>query len=84
MKAKLIIWSLSISIRWDELSNHPPHADKVSTAAEVNLSTLCRAIFGANEFSLRSFPQQESHCNIHSLLKLELNSVEKRLLDLNL
>lgn len=44
-RAKLIIWSLSILIQWDKLSNHWPHADKVYMAVEVNLSIPFQATY---------------------------------------
>lgn len=75
VRAKLIIWSLGISIQRDKLSNDWPRTDKVCMVIEVSLSIAFRAIYCTctDGLSICLLLQQESNfigcvfCSLHKL-----------------
>ncbi len=78
VRAKLIIWSLSILIRWEKLSSGWPCVDKVYMAVEVTLSIpfqpMCR--FCSNEFASGLLLRQGSHFQyLFSLLCTNLSLI---------
>ena len=75
VRSKPIIWSLSILIQWNELSNHWPHADNVYTLAEAGL-------FHFRQYAVRALISSRHFKGLvlHTLQKLELDHVLKNVI----